>query len=158
LEFRRVLFRSEVSLGDEQLGSFPVDDTLTDGTDEVGQTSVSVTVPEDLSDVSTQDEVNTELVVSVTDTPTQVALPVVLEVPDAGDDTGTADGGTEAGADAGPAAGTEDGADGGDTLPDTGASPMPWIIGAIVVLALGGGLYAWSRRRTSGGSSAPPTA
>src|SRR5699024_99914 len=91
----------EVTLGDAQLGSFPVDDTLTDGTDEVGQTSVSVTVPEDLSGLSTQAEVNTALVVSVTDTPTQVALPIVLEVPDTGDDTGTDDGGTETGDDTG---------------------------------------------------------
>lgn len=43
---------------------------------------------------------------------------------------------------AGPAA-----ANAGGPLPDTGSSPLPWIIGAIVVLVLGGGLYALSRRR-----------
>ncbi|NDL60801.1 LPXTG cell wall anchor domain-containing protein [Phytoactinopolyspora sp. XMNu-373] len=43
---------------------------------------------------------------------------------------------------AGPAA-----ANAGGPLPDTGSSPLPWIIGAIVVLGLGGGLYALSRRK-----------
>lgn len=45
------------------------------------------------------------------------------------------------GAASGPAA-----AQAGGPLPDTGSSPLPWIIGAIVVLVLGGGLYALSRR------------
>jgi LPXTG-motif cell wall-anchored protein len=43
---------------------------------------------------------------------------------------------------AGPAA-----ANAGGPLPDTGSSPLPWIIGAIVVLGLGGGLYALSKKK-----------
>lgn len=41
----------------------------------------------------------------------------------------------------GPAA-----ANAGGPLPDTGSSPLPWIIGAVVILIVGGGLYALSRR------------
>ncbi|WP_166352360.1 LPXTG cell wall anchor domain-containing protein [Phytoactinopolyspora limicola] len=47
---------------------------------------------------------------------------------------------------AGLAAAAPASANAGGPLPDTGSSPLPWIIGAIVVLALGGGLYALSRR------------
>lgn len=47
------------------------------------------------------------------------------------------------------------------SLPDTGSSVVPWIIAAVVVLALGAGLYVWSRRRGSGtpaDSGEPPVA
>ncbi|AYY14658.1 LPXTG cell wall anchor domain-containing protein [Actinobacteria bacterium YIM 96077] len=34
----------------------------------------------------------------------------------------------------------------GGPLPDTGSSVLWWVVGAVVVLAAGGGLYALSRR------------
>lgn len=34
-------------------------------------------------------------------------------------------------------------------LAETGASVMPWVIGGIVVLVVGAGLYVYSRRRTT---------
>lgn len=34
----------------------------------------------------------------------------------------------------------------GGPLPETGSSVLWWIVGAVIVLALGGGLFALSRR------------
>ncbi|WP_106535346.1 5'-nucleotidase C-terminal domain-containing protein [Haloactinopolyspora alba] len=140
-----------VALGDAELGEFEIDDTIVDTTDQVGSAEVRVTVPDDLSGAGLQQAgaTDTELTVSLPETGTEVTLPITV---DAGDEPGTETGGDSGDETGGDATGGTD--DGTDELPDTGSSGITWwIVGGIVVLVLGGGLYALSRRRTSTPSS-----
>ncbi|SDT71812.1 5'-nucleotidase C-terminal domain-containing protein [Jiangella sp. DSM 45060] len=83
---------------------------------------------------------------------------------DDGTDSGTEDGGDQNGADEngsddGTDSGADDGTEDGDELPDTGSSGVLWwVIGGVVVLALGGGLFALSRRKGAGTGSGTPEA
>lgn len=169
-----------VALGDEVLAEAPVDPAIVDNIDDGGTASVSFTVPDDLggSGFATTAAVETELAVTIEATGTTLTIPITLDDGAPGDDTGGEsgggddggtddgaeagdDGGAESGDDTGDAGTTESGTDDGEELPDTGSSAGGWIIGAVIVLALGGGLYAWSRRRASAAgpgdsSSSPP--
>ncbi|WP_051425581.1 5'-nucleotidase C-terminal domain-containing protein [Jiangella gansuensis] len=155
-----------VTLGGADLGTVEIDPAIVDTTDEVGRASVRAITPAEAA-VTAADATETALVISLPETGTEVTLPVTVDLgdepgtDDGGDDgseDGTDDGGTDdGGTDDG---GTESGTDDGGELPDTGSSGVVWwIVGGVIVLALGGGLYALSRRRASapdngaGGSS-----
>jgi LPXTG-motif cell wall-anchored protein len=47
---------------------------------------------------------------------------------------------------------------GGQALPDTGSNVLWWVIGGLAVLAIGGALYALSRRHGSADSAGEPPA
>ncbi len=115
-----------VSLAEQELGKFEIDPEVVDTTDEVGRASVSVTIPDDLGDVAAaQDGETMELLVSVPDTGTEVALPITVDAGDGGGDEGGDDGsedGSEDGTDDGAEDGTDSGAeDGSDDGTDSGA-------------------------------------
>ncbi|WP_053204547.1 5'-nucleotidase C-terminal domain-containing protein [Jiangella muralis] len=156
-----------VTLAGQEVGKVDVDPAIVDTTDEVGRAQVRVTVPAITAD-SAKEAAETTLVVELAETGTTVTLPVTV---DFGDDPGTDDGdengdengaengdenGTDNGADEN---GTEDGTENGEELPDTGSSGVLWwVIGGVVVLALGGGLFALSRRKSAGTGSGDPEA
>lgn len=124
-----------VSLGEAELGSFDVDASVVDGTDEVGRASVSVTLPDDLTGLGAPEVTETQLVMALPETGTEFTVPLTV---------GTGGDGSESGGDDGAATGDDSGT---GELPDTGSSGVSWwLIAGIVGLVLGGTLYALSRR------------
>ncbi|RIQ36716.1 5'-nucleotidase C-terminal domain-containing protein [Jiangella rhizosphaerae] len=138
-----------VTLGGVEVGKVDVDPTPVDTTDEVGRAQVRVTVPAIVPDAA-EELTQSDLVVELPETGTTVTLPVTLDL---GDDPG-ADTGAEDGDDTGTVDGAEDGTEDGEELPDTGSSGVLWwVIGGVAVLAIGGALFAVSRRKGDAGGS-----
>ncbi|WP_221440837.1 5'-nucleotidase C-terminal domain-containing protein [Jiangella mangrovi] len=166
-----------VTLGGVEVGTVDVDPAIVDTTDLVGRAEVRVTVPETLAAGAKAAE-ESALVVELAETGTTVTLPITLDLGDDGTDdggdengtddgtengadNGTDDGADDGGADDGDDNGADNGTDDGGELPDTGSSGVIWwVIGGVAVLAIGGALFAVSRRKGSapdggaGGSAA----
>src|SRR5690625_357973 len=148
------------------VGEFEIDDTVIDGTDEVGQASVAFDVPAEATDVAEGRE--TSLVLTAPKTGTTVSVPVTLEAADDDDDDGgddgTGDDGTgddDTGDDGGDDGtgddgtgddgtgddGTGDDGTGDDRHPDTGAGIG--LLGLLSAGLLGTGGLLLGRRRLS---------
>ncbi|MFC7407173.1 bifunctional metallophosphatase/5'-nucleotidase [Georgenia alba] len=124
----------------EEIGRYPVDNTVTAGTDETGQASVTFTVP-DLSAYEDGDVITFELVFGATEESVQT-IPFTLEVTGQGATPAppTGDPGEEPGDDPGEAP--------IDQLPETGTEPeeLAAVAAALILLGTAGILLA--RRRT----------
>ncbi len=169
-----------VTVAGVEVGTVDVDPAAVDTTDEVGRAQVRVTVPAIVPD-SAKEAAETDLVVELAETGTTITLPVTVDfgddpgTEDGGDDNGDENGGDDNGAENGDENGDEngtdngtgggadengsdDGTDDGDELPDTGSSGVLWwVIGGVVVPALGGGLFALSRRKGASGGTGTGT-
>ncbi|SDU19337.1 5'-nucleotidase C-terminal domain-containing protein [Jiangella alkaliphila] len=157
-----------VSLNDE-FWTFVVSSTIVDTTDEVGRGRATLTIPADAAPADLG-PTQVELVVSMDST--VFTVPITVDTSSTGDENGTEDGGDDNGDENGDENGTDngadengsdengsdDGTDDGDELPDTGSSGVLWwVIGGVVVLALGGGLFALSRRKGASGGTGTGT-
>ncbi|WP_198663712.1 5'-nucleotidase C-terminal domain-containing protein [Jiangella endophytica] len=173
-----------VTLAGQEVGKVDIDPAVVDTTDEVGRAQVRVTVPTITPDSAKEAAETTlvvELAETGTTVTLPVTVdfgddPGTDDGDEDGGDNGDEDGGDENGADDGTDSGadengsddgdengdangsdngTDNGTEDGDELPDTGSSGVLWwVIGGVVVLALGGGLFALSRRKGSAGGDA----